>query len=359
MKHKHSSFNNNGGNLIINGSSNSDDSGYELRKDTKKTMKAVINGSSDLNDFVVFDKLCKECGKGFQSWKALFGHMKCHSDKVPNTKSTMANSGPKMKKSRSRTSTVTTTSTTNTAPSSVSMNANHTSTSIVSDIYDEQEAKIAMCLIVHSRDEGKLDKKMNKLKRTSEFDDQNKREFECATCNKSFHSYQVLGGHKASHKKLKGCSALKSVNKNAIKSEPMLDHHHMINGSCEKTYDDHQSPSSLNLSGSLKNTKVIGTHECSICLRIFPSGQALGGHKRSHLIVEAKLNQQNLNLIEKPDKPVLEIRGLLDLNMPPDDYVEEDEQQETMMLNTSSTEAGYNSWGYNHESSLRGLLSTS
>ncbi|KAI3807423.1 hypothetical protein L1987_23350 [Smallanthus sonchifolius] len=346
MKHKHSSLNNNGRNLIINGSSNSDDLGYELRKDPKKTMKAVINGSSDSNDFVVFDKLCKECGKGFQSLKALFGHMKCHSDKVPNTKSMISNSGRKMKKSRSRIPTVTT-STTNTASSSVSMNANHTSTSVVSDIYDEQEAEIAMCLIMLSRDEGKWDKKMKKLKKTSKFDDQNKRKFECATCNKSFHSYQALGGHKASHKKLKGCSDLKSIDKDAIKSEPMLDQHHMINGSCEKTSDDHQSPSSLNLGGSLKNTKVVGAHECSICSRIFSSGQALGGHKRSHLIAEAKLNQQNLNLIEKSDKPVHDIRGLLDLNMPPDDYVEEDEQQETMMMNTSSRDKVDDAiWGF-------------
>ncbi|KAG9152661.1 hypothetical protein Leryth_020871 [Lithospermum erythrorhizon] len=28
--------------------------------------------------------ICKECGKSYQSWKALFGHMKCHSDKVSN-----------------------------------------------------------------------------------------------------------------------------------------------------------------------------------------------------------------------------------------------------------------------------------
>ncbi|KAK1427226.1 hypothetical protein QVD17_15909 [Tagetes erecta] len=320
---KHLSPNNNI--EVVDGSSNSNDLGYELRKDPKKTTKA--------NDFVVFDKLCKECGKGFQSWKALFGHMKCHSNKVSNTKSVVTNqeswisrpedSGMKMcqmKKSRSRNEV------TKTDSSSISVNANHTSTSVVSDLYDEKEAEIAMCLIMLSRDVGKCDKKMKKVTKANddqdEMDDQNKRKFECSACNKSFHSYQALGGHKASHKKLKGCF-------DAITSEPMLEHDHMYNGCCEKPYDDHQSPSSFNLVGSLKNTKVEGAHECSICLRIFSSGQALGGHKRSHLIAEAKLNQQNLNLIEKFDKPVHEIRGLFDLNMPPDDLVEE-EQQETL-----------------------------
>ncbi|KAM0035670.1 putative transcription factor C2H2 family [Helianthus debilis subsp. tardiflorus] len=385
---KHSSAHNNDGKLMINGSLDSNDLGYGLRKDPKKTLKAVINRASDSNDFLGFDKLCKECGKCFQSWKALFGHMKCHSDKVSTAKTVVCdqdswigqtekeNSGPEIgqvRKSRSRNgatkkSIVTTTPTTtitiaNTTSSSVSMNANHTSTSVVSDVYDEQEVDIAMCLIMLSRDEGKWDKKIKKLKTTSDnadqVDDQNKQKFACATCNKSFRSYQALGGHKASHKKLKGCFDSESVDQDAIKSEPLLDHDHITNGCCENTSNDHESASSFNIGGSLKNTKVVGAYECSICLKVFSSGQALGGHKRSHLIAEAKLNQQNINLIEKFDIPVCEIRGFLDLNMPPDDHVEGEEEQETMMNNTSSIGTGYNPWCYNHESTQFGLLSTS
>lgn len=423
-KMKLSSLNNNGGNLmvnsnttVINGPSNSNDLGYELRKDPKKTLKAK-DSSEPNNDncLVVLDKLCKECGKGFQSWKALFGHMKCHSDKVSNSKtansnqdskisqSANENSGAKirqMKKSRSRngatkkwivcatTPTVTTT-TTATASSSVSMNANHGSTSVVSDIDQEQDAEIAMCLIMLSRDVGKWGKKltgngckMKKLAETEvgfdslgrsevafdkfekstinqdEFDDENKRKFECTTCNKSFHSYQALGGHRASHNKLKGCFDLKNDHKNKIESEPISDHYDTMNGYCEKTYDNHQPPSSFNLGGSLKNTLVVGAHECSICLKIFSSGQALGGHKRSHLIADAKLIQQNPSLVEKFQKPVQEIRGFLDLNMPPDPTEEEEEETMMVEVDTSSTGTGYNPWRYNHESTLLGLLSTS
>nr|XP_016476308.1 PREDICTED: uncharacterized protein LOC107797907 [Nicotiana tabacum] len=37
------------------------------------------------------------------------------------------------------------------------------------------------------------------------FDSEKKIKFECTTCNKSFHSYQALGGHRASHKRTKDC----------------------------------------------------------------------------------------------------------------------------------------------------------
>ncbi|XP_077220519.1 zinc finger protein AZF3-like [Tasmannia lanceolata] len=64
--------------------------------------------------------------------------------------------------------------------------------------------------------------------------------YKCSVCNKAFSSYQALGGHKASHRKLAG-----------ILPEPAT-----VEGG--------------------------RTHECSICHRSFASGQALGGHKRCH-----------------------------------------------------------------------------
>ncbi|KAG6401786.1 hypothetical protein SASPL_138651 [Salvia splendens] len=85
--------------------------------------------------------------------------------------------------------------------------------------------------------------------------------FRCMICNKGFPSYQALGGHRASHKKFKGCCAP------TIPTEiPKPD------------------------------------HECPICLKVFPSGQALGGHKRSHLITD--------------HQPKTTRRDFLDLNLP-------------------------------------------
>ncbi|XP_004499492.1 uncharacterized protein [Cicer arietinum] len=59
---------------------------YGLRENPKKTWRVLTDSSNDHEQDpfivdVVLDKLCEKCGKGFQSWKALFGHMKCHSEK--------------------------------------------------------------------------------------------------------------------------------------------------------------------------------------------------------------------------------------------------------------------------------------
>ena len=72
--------------------------------------------------------------------------------------------------------------------------------------------------------------------------------YKCSVCNKAFSSYQALGGHKASHRKLGG---------------------------------EHHSTSSAVTTSSASNGGA-RTHECSICQKTFPTGQALGGHKRCH-----------------------------------------------------------------------------
>ncbi|XP_028094302.1 zinc finger protein ZAT12-like [Camellia sinensis] len=72
------------------------------------------------------------------------------------------------------------------------------------------------------------------------------RVFTCKTCKREFSSFQALGGHRASHKKLR-----------------------LMGGG-----DLHvQTPSS-----PIKAR----THECSICGLEFALGQALGGHMRRH-----------------------------------------------------------------------------
>ncbi|CAK9145831.1 unnamed protein product [Ilex paraguariensis] len=79
--------------------------------------------------------------------------------------------------------------------------------------------------------------------------------YKCSVCGKAFPSYQALGGHKASHRKLSAALATAS--------------------------DDNNNPSTSTTTTSALNPSG-RTHECSICHRSFPSGQALGGHKRRH-----------------------------------------------------------------------------
>ncbi|CAI9756159.1 unnamed protein product [Fraxinus pennsylvanica] len=68
------------GKIIINESSvvefANGHSSYGLRENPKKTWRAV-----DSTFPLPQEKVCKQCGKGFQSLKALCGHMACHSEK--------------------------------------------------------------------------------------------------------------------------------------------------------------------------------------------------------------------------------------------------------------------------------------
>lgn len=78
--------------------------------------------------------------------------------------------------------------------------------------------------------------------------------YSCSVCSKVFSSYQALGGHKASHRKSDGGG---SGGENLSSAAATV-----------------VSTSSGGGGGR--------THQCSICLKCFPTGQALGGHKRRH-----------------------------------------------------------------------------
>ncbi|CAI9111906.1 OLC1v1012248C1 [Oldenlandia corymbosa var. corymbosa] len=487
---------------------------YSLRENRKKTSK-FANLSEDNS---VESKVCKECGKGFPSWKSLFGHMKCHSDKVTHKATTLEEdenssgsaslhhklimdsqsdnetAAPKIRKQRSRTQRYkaaarSTTSTILTVSAAYSQCG--------SEVENEQE-EVAMSLILLSRDVSNWDgpksvcvessdnnsellkssnnlassslikSKMKKLdscklasrkeftflkndaevspaddaflggnlivttkghkvvevetestdqfqqskhkvdlgKNLSEESHMNnnnnhselesssckqnsskrkynsftmkhehpaelisdystklqsfgaasdsdqllyhqvgsdrKSKFECTTCNKSFHSYQALGGHRASHKKLKGCFGSKidsSENSTETEISPnqTADSKLIISKSfCNdksSVHDDSgfkaklEIPATDSLSKEIsmdtadycfKKNKGAGagsSHECPICFRVFPSGQALGGHKRSHLVAEMKSNQAAAGAVIIPKK-IPEIRDFLDLNLP-------------------------------------------
>ncbi|KDP44482.1 hypothetical protein JCGZ_16315 [Jatropha curcas] len=83
--------------------------------------------------------------------------------------------------------------------------------------------------------------------------------YKCTVCNKAFPSYQALGGHKASHKKSSSDSAAAAA----------------------AAANDNHSTSTVTTTAAIAATTG-RTHECSICHKTFPTGQALGGHKRRH-----------------------------------------------------------------------------
>lgn len=78
--------------------------------------------------------------------------------------------------------------------------------------------------------------------------------YTCSVCGKGFSSYQALGGHKASHR---------------VKPPQPL-----VENAIAEAGDKPRPKMMMAPSGKI--------HECSICHCVFPTGQALGGHKRRH-----------------------------------------------------------------------------
>ncbi|XP_018474803.1 zinc finger protein ZAT4-like [Raphanus sativus] len=162
------------------------------------------------------------------------------------------------------------------------------------------EEDLAFCLIMLSRDKWKQQK--NKTIVVEEEDDDEcedykssknsggRGRFKCETCGKVFKSYQALGGHRASHKKNKTFTTMTSTKTEHEKTE-------YSNGVTEK--------------------KV---HQCPICFRVFTSGQALGGHKRSHgsnnigSRREFSVNQSVPSVKEEEEVEVKQ--RMIDLNLP-------------------------------------------
>ncbi|KAF8412983.1 hypothetical protein HHK36_000955 [Tetracentron sinense] len=136
--------------------------------------------------------------------------------------------------------------------------------SSVSDTTPEED--VALCLMMLSRDiwmreEEEEEEEAEKLMEEEELKfckTGTRAKYQCGTCKKVFRSYQALGGHRASHKKIKTCIPFSS--------------------SVSRTHEAESEPG--NVSSAMVNRRI---HECPVCFRVFGSGQALGGHKRSHL----------------------------------------------------------------------------
>jgi hypothetical protein len=92
-------------------------------------------------------------------------------------------------------------------------------------------------------------------------------EFGCSVCGKSFSSYQALGGHKTSHRVKQPADAAPLVAPTvaAVVAQPAAE------------------PATSSTAASSDGGAATGrVHRCSICQKEFPTGQALGGHKRKH-----------------------------------------------------------------------------
>lgn len=151
--------------------------------------------------------------------------------------------------------------------------------------------------------------------------------YECKTCNRTFPSFQALGGHRTSHKKIKTVTEEKKSTADSNSQSPQGHHHYHQQRQHEEKFNGVITTSVNNLINS--KPKI---HECSICGAEFSSGQALGGHMRRHrpptittttntkITVDETINTSNSSHDDDDDdensKEKPKIFLSLDLNLP-------------------------------------------
>ncbi|PIN11728.1 hypothetical protein CDL12_15665 [Handroanthus impetiginosus] len=138
-----------------------------------------------------------------------------------------------------------------------------------------EEHDLAHCLVMLSNNKSNDKEENYKGKQVVE-----KGMFQCKACRKVFNSHQALGGHRASHKKVKGCFA---ANLDGHNDEEIVDEDSSIQEDNETFTATSDQPDKT----TRKRPKM---HECSVCRRVFSSGQALGGHKRCHWLTTSTDN---------------------------------------------------------------------
>ncbi|KAG4984397.1 hypothetical protein AAZX31_10G245200 [Glycine max] len=123
--------------------------------------------------------------------------------------------------------------------------------------FESEEEYLALCLIMLAQSGNNNNTQLPSSSQShKEASPPLKLSHRCTVCNKAFPSYQALGGHKASHRK---ASSESNTTASAV--------------AVSATANDSVSASTVG-GGRM--------HECSICHKSFPTGQALGGHKRCH-----------------------------------------------------------------------------
>ena len=127
---------------------------------------------------------------------------------------------------------------------------------------------------------------------------------ECLVCNKTFETHQALGSHITSHRK-NGENGFSTSNT----KPPQFS---SANNVATTTTTSKTTLTNYAKKGS--GSKKVKGHKCPYCPKVFKSGQALGGHKRSHMMGGGGSGQ----LLGSPAPPREreQKQPMIDLNLP-------------------------------------------
>ncbi|XP_073015753.1 zinc finger protein ZAT5-like [Primulina eburnea] len=190
---------------------------------------------------------------------------------------------------------------------------------------DEEEEYMADCLILLSGGESRISSQPRVAVHTGTVE-----LYQCKTCNKSFPSFQALGGHRSSHKKPNNKPML------SLEEKPPLPRNKQ-----ESTLSLPFSNPAFDCTSPPQSKCRV--HECSLCGAEFASGQALGGHMRRHRPIPPLHAAANSSHGESQE--VKRPRNLLslDLNLPAqeDDRADQSKfpfatKEEVIVFSTSS-----------------------
>ncbi|KAK1379483.1 putative WRKY transcription factor 57-like [Heracleum sosnowskyi] len=175
---------------------------------------------------------------------------------------------------------------------------------------------------------------------------QKKRNYNCVNCNKSFSSFQALGGHRPCHKRTTPTFHFEYESDDySLDDEDIAPNSPPVRKLGER-YDNKKAASrdySVDAKKKIRPKKVKG-HQCPFCPKMFKSGQALGGHKRTHFL-NAPIEFRNPSPEIRQEAAAQEgttsgnlheataTRNLIDLNLPaPEQDDEFDESNQFICL---------------------------
>ncbi|KAL0397735.1 UNVERIFIED_CONTAM: Zinc finger protein ZAT3 [Sesamum calycinum] len=266
-------------------------------------------------------RTCENCGKEFLSWKSFLEHGKCSSDDASESLVSSPEQSDGEDDGGGRRGGVQLANTRVDPPVAVEPEESCASAS------REEERRNPTTFLGQTTNRAAFDQKAKGVSSPRGL-------FECKACKKCLIPTSI-GGHR-SHKKVKGCYAAKQdqVDENstlAAEDDVITNNEEFLPSKSASSLQFEQGPAAL-VGAARRKSKV---HECSICHRVFTSGQALGGHKRCHWITSnapdtssslPKFHFQDTNNMEPATnnhqqqqhqhKPNTDASDKLDLNVP-------------------------------------------